>query len=61
MIIGNAMIALGLCYNQLSSDFKNKRDKIETKLSLGADIRPSSIEVVRISIKTGMIPTIRFR
>ena len=58
MIIGNAMIALGLCYNQLSSDFKNKRDEIETKLSLGADILPSSIEVIHVSIKTGMIPTI---
>lgn len=58
MIISNAMVALGLCYRQLTSDFKNKREEIETKLSLGADILPSSIEIIRDSIKTGMLPTI---
>ncbi len=58
MIISNAMVALGLCYRQLSSDFNNKREEVETKLSLGADILPSSIEIIRNSIKTGMLPTI---
>lgn len=58
MIIGNSMVAIGLCYRQLTSDFKNKRQEIETKLSLGADILPSSIEIIRNSIKTGMVPTI---
>ena len=58
MIISNAMVAIGLCYKQLISDFKNKRDEVETKLSLGADILPSSINLIRDSIKTGMLPTI---
>lgn len=58
MIIGNAMVAIGLCYKQLLSDFKNKREEVETKLSLGADILPSSMELIRDSIKTGMLPTI---
>lgn len=58
MIISNAMVALGLCYRQLASSFKNKREDVETKLSLGADILPSSIEIIRDSIKTGMLPTI---
>lgn len=58
MIISNSMIALGLCYKQLSSNFKNKREEVETKLSLGADLHPSSIEIIRDSIKTGMLPTI---
>ena len=58
MIISNSMVALGLCYKQLSSDFKNKREEVETKLSLGADILPSSIEIIRDSIKTGILPTI---
>lgn len=58
MIISNAMVALGLCFNQMNSDFKNKREEVETKLSLGADILPSSMEIIRDSIKTGMIPTI---
>lgn len=58
MIISNAMVALGLCFRQMSSDFKSRREEVETKLSLGADILPSSIEIVRDSIRTGMIPTI---
>ncbi|HHV42180.1 MAG TPA: iron export ABC transporter permease subunit FetB [Clostridiaceae bacterium] len=58
MIIGNSMVALGLCYKQIAADFKNKREEVETKLSLGADILPSSIEIIRNSIKTGMLPTI---
>lgn len=58
MIISNAMVALGLCYRQLSSNFKNRREEVETKLSLGADILPASIEMIRDSIKTGMLPTI---
>ncbi|HOJ10662.1 MAG TPA: iron export ABC transporter permease subunit FetB [Clostridiales bacterium] len=58
MIISNSMVALGLCYKQMTSDFKDKREEVETKLSLGADILPSSIEIIRNSIKTGMLPTI---
>lgn len=58
MIVGNAMVALGLCYKQMASDFKNKREEVETKLSLGADLLPSSIEIIRDAIKTGMLPTI---
>lgn len=58
MIISNAMVAIGLCYRQLISNFKTKRDEVLTKLALGADILPSSIELIRDSIKTGMQPTI---
>lgn len=58
MIISNSMVALGLCYRQLNSNFKNKREEIETKLSLGADVLPSSINIIRDSIKTSMLPTI---
>ena len=58
MIVGNSMVALGLCFKQLTSDFKDKSQEVETKLALGADILPSSIEIIRNSIRTGMIPTI---
>lgn len=58
MIVSNAMVALGLCYRHITEDFKNKREEIETKLSLGADIWTASINIVRNSIKTGMQPTI---
>lgn len=58
MIISNAMVAIGLCYRQLLSNFKTRRDEVLTKLALGADVLPSSIELIRDSIKTGMQPTI---
>ncbi|QAT41116.1 iron export ABC transporter permease subunit FetB [Clostridium sp. JN-9] len=58
MIISNAMVALGLCYRQMISLFKNKREEVETKLALGADIMVSSKEIIKDSIKTGMLPTI---
>ncbi|MFV0466241.1 MAG: ABC transporter permease [Lachnospiraceae bacterium] len=58
MIIGNSMVALGLCYRAMLRDFELKREEVETKLALGADILPSSIEIIRASIRTGMIPTI---
>lgn len=58
MIISNAMVAIGLCYRQLISNFKNRRQEVETKLALGADVMISSIELIRDSIRTGMQPTI---
>ena len=58
MIIGNAMIALGLCYKQLLKDFQQKRNEIETKLALGSDILPSAINLVQDALKTGTIPTL---
>lgn len=58
MVIGNAMVAIGLCYKQLNINFKNHRDEIETKLSLGTEILPSSMNIIRDAMKTGMIPTI---
>ena len=58
MIISNAMIALSLAYKKMTNDFKNKKEEIETKLSLGADTLESSINIIRDCIKTGMLPTI---
>jgi len=58
MIISNAMVAIGLCYRQLTGDFKSRRNEVEIKLSLGADILPASMDILRDSIRTGMVPTI---
>lgn len=58
MVISNAMVAIGLCYKQMISDFEVKRQEVETKLALGADIFLSSKEIIRNSIKTGILPTI---
>ncbi|PZO94628.1 ABC transporter permease [Streptococcus halichoeri] len=58
MIISNSMVAIGLCYKQLLADFKSRQEEVETKLALGADILPASIDIIRDVIKTGMVPTI---
>ncbi|MDO5047689.1 MAG: iron export ABC transporter permease subunit FetB [Anaerococcus sp.] len=58
MIIGNSMVALGLTFKQLLSNFSDKREEVETKLALGGSILDSSIELIRDSIRTGMVPTI---
>lgn len=58
MVISNSMVALGLCYKQITNDIKQKSEEVMTKLSLGADILPASIDIIRDSIRTGMIPTI---
>ncbi|MBP2033447.1 putative ABC transport system permease protein [Clostridium algifaecis] len=58
MIISNSMISLGLSLNQMSSDFKDKKEEVETKLALGANNFQASIDIIRNSVKIGMIPTI---
>lgn len=58
MIISNAMVAIGLCYRNMTLNYKDRKDEVETKLALGADILPSSMDIIRDSIKTGMVPTI---
>lgn len=58
MILSNAMVALGLCYQRMTTDFQTKRSEVETRLALGADLFPASVEIVRDAIRTGMLPTI---
>ena len=58
MIVGNAMVALGLTFKQLHQNYKNKFQEVEIKLSLGATERLASIELIRDSIRTGMQPTV---
>jgi len=58
MIISNSMVALSLAFKNMDKSFKEKSVEIETKLSLGADIKKASMDIIRDSIKTGMVPTI---
>ncbi len=58
MIVGNAMVALGLSFRQMAGAFASRRAEVETRLALGADILPASIGIIRDAIKTGMLPTI---
>lgn len=58
MIVSNTMVAISLGYRSLNNEFKNKRYEIETKLSLGSDIKEASKEILRESIKIAVMPTI---
>lgn len=58
MIISNAMIAIALSYNSLTTSFELRRAEIETKLSLGGSIKESSKDILRESIKVAITPTI---
>lgn len=58
MVVSNSMVAIGLAYRNLNDSFKNRRAEIEVKLSLGADIKIASKDIIRDSIRISMIPTI---
>lgn len=58
MIASNSMVAIGLCYRNMNSSFRDRRQQVIERLALGADVRLASIDIVRESIRTGMAPTI---
>lgn len=58
MIIGNSMNALALALERFFSDLRTKRELVEMKLSLGADYREASREIMADAVRAGMIPSI---
>ncbi|MGL4684894.1 MAG: ABC transporter permease, partial [Hafnia alvei] len=50
MIAGNAMVAVGLCYNNLRQRFADEKQKVQEMLSLGATPKQSSAAIIRASI-----------
>ncbi len=58
MIAGNAMVAVGLCYNNLRQRFHGERQRVQEMLSLGASPKQASAAIIRASIKAAMIPTV---
>jgi putative ABC transport system permease protein len=58
MIIGNSMNALAISLDRLFSDLRAKRDLVEMRLSLGADYREASREIMADAVRAGMIPSI---
>ena len=47
-----------MCFERLFADLRDRRDHVEMKLSLGANYREASEDMVRRAIKAGMIPSI---
>ena len=58
MVVSNSMVALSLAYKNLISTYKNNRTAVEVKLSLGADIKDASQDIIRDSIKISIKPSI---
>ena len=58
MIISNSMVAIGLSYRNLINNFKNNSIEVEVKLSLGANIKQASDDIIKESIKVSIMPTI---
>ena len=58
MIASNSMVAIGLCYRSMNSQFRDQRQSVLERLALGGTVRDASIGILRESIKTGMAPTI---
>jgi putative ABC transport system permease protein len=58
MIIGNSMNGASLAAERLAAEMKERRDEIETALSLGATSRAASQPVLRAAYRASLIPTI---
>ena len=58
MIAGNAMVAVGLCYNNLGQRFSSEQQQLQEKLSLGATPKVASARLIRESIRSSLIPTV---
>jgi putative ABC transport system permease protein len=58
MVIGNSMSAIAITVERLFAELRNRRDEVEMMLCLGADYREASQDILRNSMKAGMIPSI---
>ncbi|WP_305768200.1 ABC transporter permease [Candidatus Epulonipiscium viviparus] len=58
MIVNNAMVAVSITYRQMQAGFIDKREEIETKLSLGAPINLAAADLIKRCLRAGMLPTI---
>lgn len=58
MVVGNSMNAMALSLDRLFSEVKNRRDEVEMMLSLGADRSEATSEMLAVSVRAGMIPSI---
>lgn len=58
MIAGSAMTTVGLCYRNLNNLFRDQRQQVLEKLSLGATPNQASRSILRDTIKSGMQPSL---
>lgn len=58
MMLGNTMTGVSLSLDRLTSGAYEKRDMIEAQLILGSEWRPAISEIVRESVRVGLMPMI---
>lgn len=58
MIAGSAMTTVGLCYRNLNTLFRDQRQQVLEKMSLGATPNQASRSILRDTIKSGMQPSL---
>ncbi|HCL27255.1 MAG TPA: iron export ABC transporter permease subunit FetB [Candidatus Latescibacteria bacterium] len=58
MIAGNSMNAISLCLERLLTGLRERREGIEQSLSLGANYREATADLLADAIRAGMIPSI---
>ncbi|EPR36098.1 Conserved hypothetical protein CHP00245 [Alkalidesulfovibrio alkalitolerans DSM 16529] len=58
MVIGNSMSALALALERLLSELRDKRERVEMLLSLGASPAEASRDAVRAALRAGIMPSI---
>jgi len=58
MVIGNAMTAAAVALNRLADDMKVQSRLVEATLALGASAQEASSDLVRSSLRSGLIPLI---
>lgn len=58
MILGNSLTGISLCLDQLLDQFTAKRSQVEMELALGATSWEAARDIVRESVRKGLIPII---
>lgn len=58
MLASNSMIAIGLAYRSMRTQYHQQAQQVTEMLALGATAFQASKRIIRTSIKTGMQPTI---
>lgn len=58
MVVGKSMNAVAISLDRLFSEVRKRREEIELYLCLGATYREATADILKNSIRAGMIPTI---
>ena len=58
MVIGNSMTGASLAAERLGAEFKERREEIETALSLGGSVQSASAPAVSSAFRAALIPSV---